>query len=524
MTEVDVPDSVGNGAGALIGRWERFGRRMFRVYRWDDRYMFELKHVQHSGQYVYGDLRVYDGLNLNDPVEAAVAATYTKMGVERERKPILARPRINLTSSRAITEVSKALALLTEAPWELFMEELCILLLDQFEAGGTLSTVGDAEESHVDVDYMFEGLPGRFGFIPDKTLSCIMAHGGSGKTMMADMMSVALITGQPVGPFNPKRRGPVLVADWELTRDIHDSRVSRICAALGINVPKGLLHHYKPLNQPLDRVIDTIIETVMMEGVVWCWVDSIGPAAAGELNSSEVATKAINALKEIPCASTFLAHLSKAQVRSYQGRPGPTPQASPIGSQFFWNGATAIYELKRSEQLAADGGSLYTLSNEKANLGERWQRPLGYKLWFGEKGGPITCTAETITGTSPGGESMPIQQRIADFLKANGRSTPNEIALALALTTKGQKDRVSAICEQMAARGFMEKWGAAEHAEFGLAEQGSAMPAKVKETPQTAFPTAVEDDVPLCFCGQVLVAYGQDGDPLCAEHMGRATG
>lgn len=525
--ELLVPDAKGIGPSfGQIVRWERYGRRMFRVQKgeagemMDMGHIIELRHVQHASQYVYGDLRVY----------TAFEWWRAQREEDYQPRPILARPRVNLTSSRTLNELARDLTAVSDADWKLFLEELCILVLDQFEAGGTLSTVGDAVESKAEVDYLFEGLPGRVGFVPDKTLSCLMAHGGQGKTMAADLMTVAMITGQPVGPFNPKRAGPVLVADWELTRDIHDIRISRICASLGLNVPKGMFYHFKPLNQPIDRVIDTIIEIVMTEGIRWVWVDSIGPAAAGELNSSEVATRAINALKEIPVGTTFLAHLSKAQVRSYQGRPGAAPQASPIGSQFFWNGATAIYELKRSDQLAADGGQLYTLSNEKANLGERWQRPLGWKLWFESNSGPITCSAEQITGMSPGGESMPLQQRIADFLKANGRTTPGEIALALGLTTKGQKDRVLQVCEQMAARGYMEKWGAGEHAEFAIADDAGAMPSRVKETPQAAFPTAaaipVDDDTPRCFCGEVLAAYLEDGTPVCEDHKpgGRRAG
>lgn len=535
-------DSGVNVSLGQITRWERFGRRMFRIEKssmslledgdapagWTG-HMIEIRHVRHAGQYVYGDVRIY------------AMREWRAFSADPEGftpHPLLARPSLNLTSSRTIKETAKAIAEIDGRSdiatalelWNRFFEELCILVLDQFEAGGTLSTVGDAAESHADVDYLFEGLPGRVGLVPDKTLSCIMAHGGQGKTMMADLMTVAMITGQPVGPFNPKRAGPVLVCDWELTRDIHDIRVSRICDALGLNVPKGMFHHYKPLNQPLDRVIDTIIETVMLEGIKWVWIDSIGPAAAGELNSSEVATRAINCLKEIPVGTTFLAHLSKQQVRSYQGQPQQQTQASPIGSQFFWNGATAIYELKQSEQLAADGGNLYTLANVKANLGEKWQRPLGYKLWFEPKGGAITCSAETITGTSPGGEAMPLQERIRDFLQANGKSKPAEIALALALTTPGQKGRVLSMCEQMAARGLFEKWDNGDRAEFALAEGGQgAMPKKVKETPQAAFPTVVaapvDDDTPRCFCDAVVAAYLPDGTPVCSQHMGgMATG
>lgn len=524
--EEPLPDAEGVSGTSQITKWERYGRRMFRVLRWawaeGDGHLIEIRYMQHSGEYVYGDLRVYDHDRWKEAQRHKAKPT-----------PIFARPRVNFTSSRTISDLGKSMNALTgDVSWPFFFEELCILLLDEFEQGGVVSTIddGDGVPEHASPatwSYLFR-VPSQGGFVPDGLTSCILAHGGQGKTLMADLMTVAMITGQNVGPFSPRKTAPVLIVDWENNEQFHRMRIKRICEGLGLRIPQGMLHHFRPLNVPLTKCVDNIVEMVMTEGVGWCWLDSIGYAAGGDLNASEVATAATTALKEIPCATTFLAHTPKASRTSYRGQA--VQEASPIGNSFWWNGPAAVYEIKASEQLSTDGGALYMIRNPKANVGRQWQRPVGYKVWFNDPDddglppGPITCTPEQITGTSPGGESLPLHQRITDFLKRRGRTTPAEIAVGLGLTTKGQRDQVLQQCEQLAARGFFIKWGTGEHAEFAVAERDDdRAPGKVKGTPQTALPTP-EADVPVCFCGQVLAAYLPDGTAVCAEHMEKAAG
>lgn len=472
--------------GATILQAKKLGKTtfVFDLYGVHEFPRIEIKNVQQSRDYLYGNVKAWM-LDTNGRVRG-----FTD-------RPLVVRPRINFTSQRGLDDLAKSLRIVDDRDWSIPVAEIASILVDAMENSGEHTVIQQLGEQSRGWNYLLQG------FVPAETVSCIMAHGGHGKTMTADLTAVALASGTVLGPFKPLVKGPVLIVDYEQRWQFHAARISRICDAIGIEVPDNI-HHFKPSTRIMD-CLQEIVEIVEKEGVVWTVVDSIAFAAGGDINSPEAGITATNALKEIPGAVTFLAHVSRADREPQRGK-GPPRESAPIGSSFFWNGATVIYELKETAQQSLEDSKNYVLMNPKANVGTKWRKPMGWSLKFDDPGGPISVAAEVVTGDRPGGESLPMPTRIQDYLKHRGRASAKEVALGLGMMGPGGVKRAAELLAQMHGRGVLYKWGEGPDAQYALLAKELEPPAKV------------DPDAPKCRCGEPVAAYGPEGEPLCARH------
>lgn len=459
--------------------WVRYGEGTF-LFR-DDRIglTMRLKNARQDDGHVLADMfaLLFDG--------------------ERD-KTILVRPRSNFTSDRSIPGLVRSLehagkqwGNLAEFDWRMLLERMCAVLVAQMDRKGTVSVLKRRTGAELVQPMAFKG------FAPAGLLSALVAHGGSGKSMTAAMIALAVRTGLKVGPFEPLIAGPVLYLDWENDHELHERRLTRICNGLGIDFPDGIIH-YRAIGARLTHAESDIVELAYEHEAVLTILDSIGFAAGGNLNESETATGAINALKHVPGTKIMIAHVNKAAAM------GLSSSGMPSGNTFFWNGCQAVYDLRASDP-AVDGSLVLAVHHNKANVGPKIVRPLGVKVMFDDPDGAITPEPLVIRGDGVGGEGMPLTMRVLDVLQ-RGALTAAEVGLALGLDDRQGIDSISKELRNLRNRERVVMVGNGRPEKWGLV---------VKDQPRGPAPEGPE----WCpICGERAYKFDKEGQGWCRMH------
>ncbi len=175
----------------------------------------------------------------------------------------------------------------------------------------------------------------------DQEINVWFADGGSGKSLLALALGVAVATGKPLpAGLTPRRSGPVLYLDYESCQEEQEDRLAGLLAGLGIPGPVPV--HYRRMVGALADEVPTLRAEVTRLGVVLVILDSAVPAAGPEPEGTDGAVRTLNALRHLGTASVALAHVSKAQA----DLKGAT---RPFGSVYMQNLPRNVWELRRAE-------------------------------------------------------------------------------------------------------------------------------------------------------------------------------
>lgn len=215
--------------------------------------------------------------------------------------------------------------------------------------------------------------------------------------------------------------------------DIAESARSR-----GIESPDDLelIIVYKPMQMPLADSIEVIKQEMSNYQIEMLIIDSLGPAAGGNLNDPEPAIRYHRALRMLGETSLTLAHNSKDPM---------TDSKSIFGSVFFSNLARSIWQCKAEKEAAADY-AIVSLKQIKASLSQL-HLPLGFTFTFDNTSSIISVEKTDLKGTSLAGD-LPLSIRIRNELR-RGPMSVRDIADAL----DAKDDSIKTILNRMAKPG-----------------------------------------------------------------------
>lgn len=244
-----------------------------------------------------------------------------------------------------------------------------------------------------------------------------------------------------LGLITAKESTKCLYLDYE---DDHSS-FRRRWSALERGFSKGAMPIlYRRMTAPLADSVDQLRRIKDDKDISLLIVDSLGPAARGNLNDPEPAIRYHAALRQLGVTSLTLAHTSKDQL---------TKRRTIFGSVFFTNLARSVWECK-AEQETGEDEAVISLKHTKANL-SRLHSPLGYRFTFEDKAIRLEKTDLRDTGLS--GE-LPLSLRIKDLLRG-GAMTVKEIAEVL----EANEASTRTIINRLAKKGILvkvgESWG-----------------------------------------------------------------
>lgn len=385
----------------------------------------------------------YPTYNLNIAIDRLTPKGEAEIKVwagEGELVKGLAWHRINLMSHSAMLALIRDLkARLNHIAWDDVIRH-CVWVANQHaRQGEPTQEIWPGEDDSLTPEYLLEpvlylGHPG-----------CIFGPSSSLKSLFALVIAyVAQLPyhGNGLGLITQAESAPCLYLDWEDDPASFRRRWGALQRGFGLESPMPML--YRRMTSTLAESTERLQEIVTREKVRLVIVDSLGPAARGDLNDPEPAIRYHEALRKLGVTSLTLAHTSKDQA---------TRQRTIYGSVFFQNLTRSTWEIK-AEQEAGEAESVISLKQVKANL-SKLHPPLGFRFVFADSA--ITITRADLRDTGLSGE-LPLSVRIKDLLR-RGAMPVKDIAEALDANEGSVKTTVNRLAKRGVTVRIGESWG-----------------------------------------------------------------
>ncbi len=336
----------------------------------------------------------------------------TWLSVSPGEKGHLHQGLLSLNSSTAKAQLARLLAERhPEKDWTAIIEQLTVQALRLYRRGEPIVAIRTNGDTPEPIPYaisplLFDSLPFVFFGEP-----------GTVKSYLA-LLLAAIAANQetiPGLPFAPQRGFTPLYLDWESTLDEQRRRLSRLEKGLGIPVDGKVRYRFctTPLASDIERIQELALE-IEADLIV---IDSLGPAAGGDLNLPQAAGDFFAALRTLQATAIIVAHVAKnADPR----------RRSIFGSQFFGALARGTAEVKAFHEPGEEDvciGIYHRKSNQS-----RLRRPFGIRFTFNGDSGPVTVHSQDLRKVPELSESLSASERILSLLTDSaGPLMPKEI-------------------------------------------------------------------------------------------------
>jgi hypothetical protein len=323
---------------------------------------------------------------------------------------------------------------LPDAPWEDILTAVGRITVEIARRGEPVKEIYPSDQDNLEVGYLLKPL------IYLNHPNVIFGDYGSLKSLLSIVIAYAIQL-----PWHDNRLGLTPLNDSTvcLYLDYEDDEISfrKRLSALEKGLGEGIVSIYRrKMTAPLADSIDSLQRIIDNKKIGLLIIDSLGPAARGNLNDPEPAIRYHAALRQLGVTSLTLAHTAKDQI---------TKKRTIFGSVFFTNLARSVWECK-AEQETGEDEAIISLRHTKANL-SRLYPTLGYRFNFSNDTISVEKTDLKDTGLS--GE-LPLSLRIKDLLRG-GAMTVKEIAETL----EANEASIKTIVNRMAKKGVTVKVG-----------------------------------------------------------------
>jgi hypothetical protein len=324
-------------------------------------------------------------------------------------------------------------------PWRELLEEACRETTRHYRAGApTVELVpqrGLIERRLVDK------------LVVDKDINVLFADGGSGKSLLALALAIAVRTGRTLpGGLIPRRHGAVLYLDWESCQEEHEERLAGLLTGLNIRGPVPIA--YRKMVSALADDAVVVRQEVARVGAVLVIVDSLVPACGAEPETADATIRAFAALRSCGVASLVLAHVNKAQADAR----GP---GRPFGSVYVQNLPRNVWELRKVEESPEETLTV-GLYHRKTNRG-RLLPPFG--LQFRDDGDRTVIADAEVTANASLRERAGLSYNVKATLRSGARTVPQ-----LAEELEASEDSVRKTLNRLAKNGSVVRIENAESA------------------------------------------------------------
>ncbi len=271
--------------------------------------------------------------------------------------------RFNMVVTRSRQELinhlvrrTKGSHVIDEATWMSVIEQVCRQVTSDVETGEPFICLADTGDVGA-VPYLIDN------FLPEDETTAIAAAGGKHKGWVAMYLAICYLTGHPLigqHAININGTPNVLYLDWEENEKEQARRMHWLARGMRLEtIPRGLI--YRRMTRPITAEVNRLRAEIARQNIGLVIVDSLGAAAAAELNASETALATMTAIRTLSPATRFvIGHVSKADSRDSK-RP-----TKLIGHIYFENYTRSYWEMQ------SDGGPTeydIALIHQKVNVG-----------------------------------------------------------------------------------------------------------------------------------------------------------
>jgi len=314
---------------------------------------------------------------------------------------------INLLSASAkYNQVKKLDRLRDDVPWDDALTWVTHLTVEIGRQGEPVQEIWASKEDTLTATYLLEPIL----YLNHPTV--IFGDYGSLKSLFA--LIVGYIAQLPysdnkLGLIAPRECTICLYLDYEDDTSSFRKRWSAIEKGFDVDAPMPML--YRRMTTTLADSVESLQQIIGDNQVKLLIIDSLGPAARGNLNEPEPAIRYHEALRKLGITSLTLAHCSKDQF---------SRKRTIFGSVFFTNLARSVWECK-AEQETGEDEAIISLKHHKANL-SRLHPTLGYKFTFTNNS--ITVAKTDLRDTGLSGE-LPLRWQIRNLLRQGSLTIQN---------------------------------------------------------------------------------------------------
>lgn len=273
--------------------------------------------------------------NLSDAGKARIWATYKEDG----QSPILMRPQdVNILSQRTLDDYCKRLKALTPGitnfDYSDAFDWIVPLALQTRAKGEPVIELGQPDKEIKKPKW------DAFPFVVSGMENIFFGDRGSLKSKFVFLLALIMTLpweDNPLGIFAPSKPMTILKLDYEATQDSDEYEWHRLLR--GMDMEGAVRLKYRPCTRPLADDVEAVANHIKAEKANALIIDSLGPAAGGDLNASDVALRFNAALRQLNLTSIVPAHTSK----------NPTGKRTVFGNIFYENMARNIWEVTKEE-------------------------------------------------------------------------------------------------------------------------------------------------------------------------------
>lgn len=347
---------------------------------------------------------IADATRFNDKGEAEVLFWYD----HADFRQLLVQKRVNLLSSSNTAALVKQLRDSNDGvrylPWDWVVTCITYKVLRTARDGAPVIEIWPNEDDDLAPRYLLEPVL----YLNHPTV--IFGDYGNGKSLFA--LVIGYVAQLPyadnkLGLVTLDKATPCLYLDYEDDPSSFTRRWSAIQRGFGLPPASRMPIRYKRMTSTLAESVGTLQQEIAEEKIKLLIVDSLGPAARGNLNDSEPAVKYHDALRKLGVTSLTLAHNAKDPL---------TKKRSIFGSVFFTNLARSVWECKAGVE-PGENEAIVSLKQIKANL-SKLHPALGYRFTFSNNA--ITIARADLADTELSGE-LPIRWQIIHLIDQQGR-------------------------------------------------------------------------------------------------------
>lgn len=394
-----------------------------------------------------------------DRIRETDANTFAVVRVESVRPPqvgpMLAPVRLSLFEAAGRERFAKALDKADGSiNWSSVVESTIALALQEMAREDPPVEAADIVVSSLNVEYLFGPI------LPRNETTLLVAWRSAGKSMLAQMLAASLASGRGwANAWNPGAQGPILYLDWETHAEGFYRRLVRVCNGLELPSPaRGI--YYRRMAGPITHSLDLIRRWVDRYKPILTIVDSLGWAAGGDLNKSEVAIPTMDGIGSLPGTKLVLAHHAK------EGRDAHAATPSAHGSSFFEAGPRSVLLLRRQDE-TTNSGFAVSLAETKASDDELRAVPYGLRYQFDRSRNSVAFLPASVEDTPDLAADMSLSARLRHLLRREGPLTYAEIAeltgnrvdtIRKTITRMADVVRVSGNGTSAGGRGNEQKW------------------------------------------------------------------
>jgi hypothetical protein len=333
------------------------------------------------------------------------------------------RTQVNLLAERTLSGLAKKLEKRLEIDWQTVIDYSSHYAIEEARKGSPIENI-DTPPDNPRLEYLL------YPILLKNQPTTIFSPGGSGKSLIADLIALSIQYKLTVLDWVPIK-GNVMYLDWEADSQVHKRYIQAIKKGLHIeNKTQKIL--YTRCESDLVKIIDAIYKQVIENNISLVIIDSqMAATASGRpgADAAQVSSMYYNALRQLPCASLTIDHVSKASMEN-------TNAGNPYGSIVKTNRARSTFEMKQYQEVGEDTLEI-ALFHQKFNLGKKL-KPIGIRIDFFNKEKDILDEVRfesfNIEENEELSKSLKPKDQIKAYLIREGSATKKTISDELNLT------------------------------------------------------------------------------------------